>query len=347
MRSPLSGAMIGFGFIAERGHLPAYLAAPDLFEIVAVADVCAARRDAAHRLLPRARIYSDVGSLLAAESRSLDFVDCATPPCAHATTAHAALECGLHVMCEKPIAVSAADARALLEHARKVKRVFYPSHNYKHAPVIKAIRSVLDNGELGAVRLVTLDTYRTRHALGVPEWDPHWRRMRATAGGGIAMDHGSHTFYLAFDWFGTQPSSISATMSTSAPFETEDTVSCTVTFPNGVAIGRLTWTSGFRKTIYTLHGERGAIKIEDDNLEVHRKQPDGTLDVETRSISSQWMDASHAGWFGALQRDFADAIRGGDWVGREARDAAACVAVIEAAYASARDDGRRVELVSP
>ena len=61
-----------------------------------------------------------------------------------------------------------------------VKRVFFPSHNYKHAPVIKAIRGVLESGELGPIHLVTLDTFRTTHAKGVAEWQPDWRRVRKT-----------------------------------------------------------------------------------------------------------------------------------------------------------------------
>ena len=57
MTRRLQGALIGFGFIAEKGHVPAYLAAPHLFEIVAVAEVCAARRERARQVLPKARIY--------------------------------------------------------------------------------------------------------------------------------------------------------------------------------------------------------------------------------------------------------------------------------------------------
>src|SRR5579871_4601436 len=109
MSRPLQGALIGFGFIAEKGHVPAYLAAGGDFAIVAVADVCAARREKARKVLPHARIYPDTKTLLAAEAGRLDFVDIATPPCDHAAIAHAAFEHGLHVFCEKPIATSAAD----------------------------------------------------------------------------------------------------------------------------------------------------------------------------------------------------------------------------------------------
>ena len=344
MSRPLQGALIGFGFIAEKGHVPAYLRAPDAFEIVAVADICAARRAKARELLPNARIYADTKSLLAAEAFRLDFVDIATPPCDHAAIAHAAFEHGLHVFCEKPIATSAADAHALLDHARKVRRVFFPSHNYKHAPVIKAIRRVLESGDLGTIHLVTLDTFRTTHAKGVPEWQPDWRRHRTTSGGGIAMDHGSHTFYLAFDWLAAQPTAIAAKMSNLSRFDTEDNFSCTVTFPTGIAVAQLTWNSGFRKVIYTIHGEKGAIKIEDDQLEIHRRRGGGEVEVERQSVSSNWMDASHAQWFEALYGEFAAQIRRGQWVGKEAVDAATCVQLIETAYASARADGRELAL---
>jgi predicted dehydrogenase len=344
MSRPLQGALIGFGFIAEKGHVPAYLAAPDQLEIVAVADVCAARRDKARQVLPRARIYPDTKTLLSAEARRLDFVDIATPPCDHAAIAHAAFEHGLHVFCEKPIATSAADARAMLDHAAQAKRVFFPSHNYKHAPVIKAIRGVLESGELGPIHLVTLDTFRTTHAKGVADWQPDWRRSRKTSGGGIAMDHGSHTFYLAFDWLASQPTAITAKMSNLSTFDTEDNFSCTVTFPTGIAVAQLTWNSGFRKVIYTIHGANGAIKVEDDDIEVHRRRAGGQVDVERISAASHWMDASHAEWFKALQLEFVDAIRQGRWISQEARDAAMCVQLIETAYASARADGKQLAI---
>jgi predicted dehydrogenase len=344
MRRPLQGALIGFGFIAEKGHVPAYLGAPGELEIVAVADVCAARREKARQILPHARIYPDTKTLLSAEARQLDFVDIATPPCDHAAIAHAAFEHGLHVFCEKPIATSAADARSMLDHATQAKRVFFPSHNYKHAPVIKTIREVLESGELGPIHLVTLDTFRTTHARGVADWQPDWRRSRKASGGGIAMDHGSHTFYLAFDWLASQPTAITAKMSNLSTFDTEDNFSCTVTFPTGIAVAQLTWNSGFRKVIYTIHGANGAIKVEDDDVEIHRRRAGGQIDVERRSAASHWMDASHAEWFKPLQREFVQAIRTGQWVGQEARDAAMCVQLIETAYASARADGKQLAI---
>ncbi|MEA2748786.1 MAG: hypothetical protein QOI41_2929, partial [Myxococcales bacterium] len=263
----LKGAMIGFGFIGSRGHLPAYALHGDL-EIAAVADISPARREAAARALPKARIFSSYEELLAAEGLSLDFVDICTPPYAHADIALAALGKDLHVLCEKPLATNVADARAMLSKAKEGRRVIYPAHNYRHAPVIKAVRSILDEGTIGKVHLATLETFRSTHARGTPEWSEHWRRDMRHSGGGIGMDHGSHTFYLAFEWLRSYPTSISASTSARDGGAAEETFSAKVTFPTGVAHATLTWAAGFRKVIYTLHGEGGAIRVEDDDIEV-------------------------------------------------------------------------------
>jgi predicted dehydrogenase len=334
MQSGRQGAIIGFGFIAEKGHLPAYLARRDC-GIVAVADVCAARRELARRLLPHARIYEDAQSLMRAES-ALDFVDIATPPRDHAPIACAAMARGLHVLCEKPLATSVRDAESVLEAAQRNRRVFFPVHNYKHAPSMRAVREIIDSGRIGAVNLVTLDTFRTQHARGVAEWLPDWRRIRSYAGGGIAMDHGAHTFYLTFDWLGSHPLSITAKMSSQGAYDTEDNFTCTVTFPTGVAMARLTWNAAVRKVIYTIHGDTGAIRLEDDDVEVTERSPSGKSTVERSSIASHWGDASHKDWFGAVLDRFAAGIDAHEYVGADARDAVLCVKLIETAYASSR-----------
>jgi predicted dehydrogenase len=346
MANPLRGALIGFGFIGERGHLPAYAHPGETaLAITAVADVTEARRALARRLLPGVKVYEDTRTLLAAEANRLDFVDIATPPCDHAAIAHAALARGLHVLCEKPLATSEHDARAMLEHAQTVRRVIYPGHNYKHAPVVRKVREVLATGRLGSVHLVTLDTFRTTHARGVSEWEPDWRRMRRYSGGGIAMDHGSHTFYLAFEWLGALPVAITAKMSHLGAFDTEDNFSCTVTFPTGIAVAQLTWNAGMRRVIYTLHAENGAIKIEDDEVQIVTRTASGNS-VEQLAIPSHWMDASHASWYRSLLDDFGRAIAAGDWTCRETYDAYMCVKLIESAYASARNGSREATLVS-
>lgn len=352
---PLRGAVIGYGFIGSLGHVPAVLSrAKEVGDvrIVAVADTCRARREEAARKLPRARIYADAEALLSAERGHLDYVDICTPPAFHAEIAHRAFDAGLHVMCEKPLAPTQRDAEALLHHAERARRVLYPCHNYKHAPVVKAIRGILDEGVIGPVHALTLSTFRNTHAKGVADFYPDWRRVRRFSGGGIAMDHGSHTFYLTFDWMGSYPISVSAKAMTLGDdrWDTEDTVSLALTFPNGLVHAHLTWTAGVRKVMYTLQGERGALTVDDDDLELALMEEGpseaspGRWKKEKRQIASHWMDASHTSWFGSLFDGFREAIRADDFVGRDAREAYLCAQVITAAYRSAREGSREVRL---
>jgi predicted dehydrogenase len=211
--------------------------------------------------------------------------------------------------------------------------------------VIKAIRGVLESGELGPIHLVTLDTFRATHAKGVAEWQPDWRRQRTTSGGGIAMDHGSHTFYLAFDWLNAYPTAITAKMSTLGDFDTEDNFACAMTFPNGTATAHLSWTAGVRKVIYTIHGDRGAVRVEDDDVEVavmngEPGEAQMMWEMKKQRVASEWMDASHVGWFRSLFDQFAEAIAKDDFVSRETESSARCVELITTAYASALDRSR-------
>jgi predicted dehydrogenase len=340
VKKPLRGAFIGFGFIAENGHAPEYLRRESRgeAEIVAVADLSRPRRDAAQIAFPHATVYADGLELLARHGSELDFVDIAVPPYAHAELACAALTQGLHVLCEKPLATTPQEARSMAKQALASRRVLFPCHNYRHAPVVSEIRSILSSGIIGRPRLVTLQTFRTMHARGVEGWRPDWRREKRYAGGGIAMDHGSHTFYLAFEWLGSYPTTVTAKLGNLSSYDTEDNFSCSLTFPTGIATAHLTWTAGVRKVLYTLHGEQGAIVADDDSVIVHRALgPDGKAHraPDARHAPSKWMDASHKEWFGALFDDFCRAIHDEEYISASTIDAIQCVATIHAAYESA------------
>jgi predicted dehydrogenase len=193
---------------------------------------------------------------------------------------------------------------------------------------------------------VTLQTFRNTHARGVDEWRRDWRRERRFSGGGIAMDHGSHTFYLAFDWLREYPTDITAKMSTLGAYDTEDNFTCTMSFPNGTATATLSWTAGVRKVIYTIHGDRGAVRVEDDNVQVavktdgHEGAEPVTWEMKEQRVASEWMDASHVGWFRSLFDEFGQAIAADDYVSRETESGVRAIELITAAYASAHDQSR-------
>jgi predicted dehydrogenase len=332
----LTGAIVGLGYISGKGHLPAYLKMKDV-RIVAVADITPARRELARQMIPGVRTYSSYEALLAAEE-NLDFIDIATPPSVHAEIAQAAAARGLHVLCEKPLTTSTAAARQLLLTAQRNKVVIFPCHNYKHAPIIKTVREVMASGKIGEITTATLNTYRPTHAKGVADWLPDWRRMHKHSGGGIAMDHGSHSFYLMFLFMGGFPTAVAAKCFTvEQKWDTEDNVTAALSFPRGFANVFLTWTAGARKVIYTIQGTKGAITISDDDFEL--ATADG---VEKKTVVSAFNDASHTSWFTSLFESFSDAIARKDYVSDELREAYMCCHLIERIHHSAADGCREL-----
>ena len=173
--------LIGCGGIAA-AHLEAYQQCENA-EVVAVADI---RPEAAQSLAAAAGAasYADYGQMLAAEK--LDGVSILTPPGPHRAIAEAALAAGAHVLCEKPMAGTAADGRAMAEAARAADRLLLVAQCHRfHEPVRRA-RARIEAGDLG-----TLSTYRNRfgYLRGTPD--------EATRGrGGVLLDNGSHSSYL-------------------------------------------------------------------------------------------------------------------------------------------------------
>jgi predicted dehydrogenase len=139
----LRGALIGFGAVAECAHAPAYASKASPLEIVAVAEPCGARHAAIRARLPGARIYPDFQRLLAREA--LDFVDVCTPPSEHMNLSLAAFARGLHVLCEKPLAMSVLEARRMVSAAIRGQSVLFPVHTYLHAPILRAVRGLLSH----------------------------------------------------------------------------------------------------------------------------------------------------------------------------------------------------------
>jgi len=335
----MRGAIVGFGVIASTGHAPAYLKMRE-HTIVAVADPVEARRRAAAQLIPGVRLFASHRELLDADL-GLDFVDIATPPCDHLEIALAAAERGLHVLCEKPITVSLEQARTLLVAARDRGVTIFPCHNYKHAPVVKEMRSAITSGRIGEVRSATLTTFRTTNAKGTPDWITDWRRIRRYSGGGIVMDHGSHSCYLTFMFFGgAPPRSVAArTYQLDPGFDTEDNLCCALTFERGFAQMHLSWTAGVRKVIYALQGTKGAVVVDEDDAQLFSSGRE-----ERRSIVSKFDDASHTEWFTSMFEQFASDVRQGTHVTGELRESYWCIATIEAIYRSAAQRGRDVTI---
>lgn len=179
----LTIGLIGFGARAtlrEEVHRPGRGS-----RITAVCDPSERARDDARRLLPDALVTDDLDELLAS---GIDAVMVLTPDDTHASLSIRALEAGVAVFCEKPLAIDLADADAMLETARRTGSRLYIGHNMRHMPVITLMRGLIQDGRIGDVRAVWV-----RHFVGhggdyyFKDW--HADRRRTT---GLLLQKGAH-----------------------------------------------------------------------------------------------------------------------------------------------------------
>ncbi|MCC7128983.1 MAG: Gfo/Idh/MocA family oxidoreductase [Anaerolineae bacterium] len=139
--------VIGAGSIARKRHLPELLDNPH----VKIAAICDANLSRAKEMtsLYGGKAFSDYRDLIAL--KKLDAVIVCATNTTHAEMTIAALEAGKHVMCEKPMATTLADARAMIETAERCGKFLMIAHNQRLAPACVKAREILRSGKLGKV----------------------------------------------------------------------------------------------------------------------------------------------------------------------------------------------------
>jgi predicted dehydrogenase len=188
--------IIGAGAIA-RYHLQQYLATPQA-QVVAICDVLPERAAALAAEFGIPAVDGDYAALLARPE--VDAVSICTPNDSHAPAAIAAARAGKHVLCEKPLALSVAEAAAMLAAVEAAGVHHVVNFSKRPFPGIVRLAALLADGELGAV--LQIETTYLQSWLLAPtlSGDPRrrlWRLDRRVAGSGVLGDLGSHQIDLA------------------------------------------------------------------------------------------------------------------------------------------------------
>jgi predicted dehydrogenase len=142
---------IGAGWWATSNHMPLLAARPDV-ELAAVCRLGAEELERVRQVFGFSYATEDWRAMLA--EVELDGVVVATPHSRHFEPAHAALEAGLHVMCEKPLCLHAAEARELVRLARERQRHLLVPYGWHYKPFIQAARGWMEGGAIGEVQHV-------------------------------------------------------------------------------------------------------------------------------------------------------------------------------------------------
>ena len=187
----LKVGVIGCGGIANGKHLPSLQKQGDRVELVAFCDLIVERAEqaAATYGAEGAKVYMDYHELLA--DKSIDVVHVCTPNRSHCEITVAALESGKHVMCEKPMAKTAADARLMLETAKKTGKKLTIGYQNRFRPDSLLMKRAAEEGELGDIYFAKAHAIRRR---AVPTWGVFLNEYEQ--GGGPLIDIGTHALDL-------------------------------------------------------------------------------------------------------------------------------------------------------
>ena len=173
------------------------------FELVAGALSANAARAMESAVELGIRAYPDFATMIAAERVRPDGAECVsivTPNHMHHAPALAALAAGLHVICDKPLALTVEEGEAIAAAVANAHRVFVLTHNYSGHPMVRQARAMVAAGEIGAVRVVQVEYPQDWLAAPLEESghkQAEWRVDPARAGaGGSLGDLGTHAHHL-------------------------------------------------------------------------------------------------------------------------------------------------------
>lgn len=206
MTEPLKVGVVGGGAIAQIAHLPVLRK----MKGVQVVAVCDADQPKARAIADRFGVpdaYDDIEDLL--RYSELDAVVICTPNHLHESHTLAALSAGVHVLVEKPMAMTSASAQRIARTAERRGRVVMVGMNHRYRPDVQIVRSFVQTGELGSIESVrgSWHVFRpSRAQLG-------WRQRRELSGGGAMLDLGLTLLDLSLWLAGTpQPERVSSVL---------------------------------------------------------------------------------------------------------------------------------------
>ncbi len=314
---PLRVGLVGCGRIAQT-HLEA-LKAVEECKLVAVADV---RETVARSVAAQYDCKAYADHLRMAADVKLDAVIVCTPPSTHTQIAGYFLDEGMHVLCEKPLAVTFAEAEALVQKAEQADRVLMMASKFRYVDDVIKAKGIVDSGILGEVIL-----FENVFCSKV-DMRNRWNSSKELGGGGVLIDNGTHSVDIARFLLGPIVQVRSEEGRRVQGLDVEDT--CRLFFRTaGSAMGAvdLSWS---------IHKERDAY------VEVFG--PEGVLSIGWKG--SKYRQSEKLGWvtfgkgydknqaFGSQLRNFAHCVRGRETPLITAQDSLESVRVIEAAYRS-------------
>jgi predicted dehydrogenase len=301
--------------------------------------VCELSPDRAAKFIshyPGIRTCSSFDDVL--EDPTVDAVAIATPPSTHYALADRALSAGKHVLVEKPLATTAADAESLIEQARRNDRVLMPGHTFLYSPAVNKVRELIAADELGEIYFVT----SARMNLGI------YQR------GGVINDLAPHDLSILLYWLNEPIVNVATSARSVFEPEVPTTAFLTLTFASGTTANvQISWLAPRKVREMIIVGSRrmvqyddaamdGAVRIYDRGMELSDPANFGEHQLTYRSgdMIAPRLDAAEP--LSLELADFVQAITLGSTPRSDAPLGLEIVRALEAANTSLNQNGRPV-----
>jgi len=266
-----------------------------------------------------AAAYSEFAAMLAGEE--LDAVDLCTPPHLHAPVALAALERGIPVLCEKPLARTPEEAAEMVRAAEASGVLLMTAFCHRFHPPVEFVRDLIQRGVLGRVVM-----FRNRFGARFTGVEERWFSKSEIAGGGTLMDTSVHSVDL-FRYLVGEVASAAAAVRTFNPKiqDVEDSAAMLLNSENdAIGVIEASWMTPWSANIVEVYGEAGAAVVDYDRGET-RYRVEGDADWTLAEPGSESR-------FVRELRHFAGVLRGEETPRVTGQDGLRAVEVIHQAY---------------
>ena len=331
-------AVIGYGYWGP--NLVRNFAATPRVKVMAIAETRANRRQLAQQQYPHIAVVEEAAAVIA--DPEIDAIAIATPIFTHFALAKAALEAGKHVLVEKPLAPSVAEAEELAALAERQQRVLMVDHTFVYTGAVRKIREIIGTGELG--RVLYVDSVRINLGLFQPDFNVIW-------------DLAPHDLTIIDHVIGAQPRWVSA-IGVSHYGRQENLAYLTVGYDDGLlAHVHVNWVAPVKTRRTIIAGSQKMIvwddtspvepvKVYESSVDVQHmdKESAYALNVQYRSgdVHSPKLDGREA--LSVMAQTFAAACLDGTPSPSSASVGVRIVRMLEAAQRSLEQSGARIPL---
>lgn len=266
------------------------------------------------------RGYTDLEAFLS--DSSFEAVWISSPNHLHAPHAVAALEAGKHVLCEKPMAITTAECRSMIDAANKASRLLSIGYHMRFSPLHQELRAEWLAGKYGKPICVRAQLY-----FAYPRPPAEWRQKKAMCGGWTLGDVGTHLIDL-LRWFLGDPDAVRGELSNlKFGYETEDHALVTIRFKNGaLGVADGSTGAGAPSPRLELHGSDGYCICEGTLFGTGGKVAKGRL-----SHAPEVTEAPFLNLYQLQAESFSRAVREGTDLAVTAEDGLENIRIIEKA----------------